>query len=123
MTNHPAFLQYVGLLDTGVLADQRGGQLSSGCQTIGRALNSLAFVEYDATVYIDALPKKLERATGVIIRLTGARVKKVRGIAKDENDSLIRLADFACGWVRSAQGDMQELLDWAVKTGAWVALD
>jgi hypothetical protein len=57
----------------------------------------------------------------VELRRSGANVEKVRGLAKDENESLIRLADSLCGLVRGSfdgDPDLQELLDWGMRTGA-----
>ena len=73
-----------------------------------------------AAIYIDALPKSVEQAVIVDLRRAGLQIDKVRGIAKDENESLIRLADALCGFARGAidgQEDLQELLDWGLKTG------
>ena len=55
-----------------------------------------------ATVLIDGLPASHERAIGRQLRQQGLHVKKVRGVKKDENDALIRLADALCGLVRGA---------------------
>lgn len=50
----------------------------------------------------------------------GIRFKKVRGVRKDENDALVRLADAVCGLVRAAmegQDPMKELFERALKRG------
>jgi hypothetical protein len=78
----------------------------------------------DNTVVIDALSKSLEHEVGNELHRAGVRTKKVRGMRKDENDALIRLADALCGLVRGAligQADMQELLKVALAAG--VVLD
>jgi len=70
-------------------------------QTIARALSATGETDYKVTVFIDGLPRSLERAVGLQLRRSGIRAKKVRGL-KDENDALIRLADAVCGLVRGA---------------------
>lgn len=89
-------------------------------ETIGRVLISLGAESARAMVFIDALPKPLAREVILGLRRSGVHVDKVRGVAKDENEALIRLADALCGLVRAAfenQEDMQELLDWGIRTG------
>lgn len=89
-------------------------------RTIGGGLACFAKEDYKATVFIDALPKKVEQQVGLGLRRLGANVKKVRGPKKDEHEPIIRLADTLCGLARSTydgKADMQELLDWAIRTG------
>jgi hypothetical protein len=48
----------------------------------------------------------------------GFTLGKWRGVKKDENDALIRLADAVCGFVRAAregQATMQSLLEQAIR--------
>lgn len=75
-------------------------------QAVANALDSAGLEEYKATVLIDALPKAHETQVASQLRRsargTGGKVQKVRGIRKDENDILIRLADALCGFVRAA---------------------
>lgn len=78
-------------------------------RTIARALDAAGVEDYKATVFIDGLPRSLEQAVGLQLRLSGAHAKKVKGIKKDENDALIRLADAVCGLVRSAMEDQPEM--------------
>ena len=88
-------------------------------QTIARALSATGEMDYKATIFIDGLPRSLERAIGLQLRRLGVRAKKVRGL-KDENDALIRLADAVCGLVRSAvegQPAMQALFERGIQTG------
>jgi hypothetical protein len=90
-------------------------------QTISKVIKTLPAESGKVGVFIDALPKSLEQAVIVELRRSGANVEKVRGLAKDENESLIRLADSLCGLVRGAvdgDPDLQELLDWGMRTGA-----
>ncbi len=89
-------------------------------RTIGRGLACFAKGDYRATVFIDALPKRVEQQVGLRLRKLGANVKKIRGAAKDEHEPIIRLADALCGLARSTydgKADMQELLDWAIRAG------
>ncbi|OGL87740.1 hypothetical protein A3I42_02590 [Candidatus Uhrbacteria bacterium RIFCSPLOWO2_02_FULL_49_11] len=61
---------------------------------------------YKATVFVDGLRKQeLERFVDGLRALRISR-RKVRGVRRDENDALIRLADALCGWARDAhEGD------------------
>jgi hypothetical protein len=89
-------------------------------QTIGRLLETLPADSNKVKIFIDALPKSLERPIILDLRRSGANVEKVRGVARDENEALIRLADALCGLVRGAvdgHPDLQELLDWGIRTG------
>ena len=89
-------------------------------RAITGALQNLSMPIDKAAIYIDALSKSVEQAVIVDLRRAGLQIDKVRGIAKDENESLIRLADALCGFARGAidgQEDLQELLDWGLKTG------
>ena len=75
---------------------------------------------YEATVLIDALPRSLERAVGLRLRRSGIPAKKVRGVKKDENDALVRLADAVCGFVRTAleqRSSMRPLLEQSLNLG------
>jgi hypothetical protein len=88
-------------------------------QTIVRALSATGETDYKATVFIDGLPRSLERDVGLQLRRSGVRAKKVRGL-KDETDALIRLADAVCGFVRGAiqgQPAMRALFGQAIQTG------
>jgi hypothetical protein len=93
--------------------------LDATIEAIAGALKDWENTDYAATVVIDSLPWALETEIAVKLRRVGARIGKVRGLA-DEKEPLIRLADALCGLARAArygQEDMQELLDWGVKTG------
>jgi len=88
-------------------------------QTIARALSATGETDYKATIFIDGLPRSLERTVGLQLRRSGIRAKKVRGL-KDENDALIRLADAVCGLVRGAteeQPAMKALFEQGMRTG------
>jgi len=58
--------------------------------------------EYRAIVLVDALSKSQVNQFSVSLRSAGIRVKKVRGIRKEESDAVLRLADSLCGFTRSA---------------------
>lgn len=90
-------------------------------QTIVRALIATGETDYKTTVFIDGLPRSMEQAVGVQLRQQGINAKKVRGVKKDENDALIRLADAVCGLVRSAlegQPAMRALFEQGIRAGA-----
>ncbi len=90
-------------------------------QTIGRALSAASETDYKATVFIDGLPRSLEQVVGVQLRQQGINAKKVRGVKKDENEALIRLADAVCGLVRGAfegQPAMRALFEQGLRAGA-----
>jgi len=90
-------------------------------QTIARALDATGETDYKATVFIDGLPRSLEQSVGLELRRSGIHAKKVKGIKKDENDALIRLADAVCGFVRSAvegQSVMRALFEQGIQTEA-----
>ena len=89
-------------------------------ETISKTLIKMGLQGNNAIVYIDALPKSLQSEISLGLRRLGTPAEKVRGIRRDENDSLIRLADSVCGLVRMAHlgnQDMQEMLDWAIRVG------
>jgi hypothetical protein len=103
-------------------ATYRFGQdyLSFTVQTIARTLQATQIEDYRAVTLIDALPHGLERSVGAMLRQQNIRSEKVRGVRKDENDPLIRLADGVCGWIRSAlegQSRMKILYQKALQCG------
>jgi hypothetical protein len=94
--------------------------LSLTVQTIGQSLSVTEETDYKATILVDGLPRTQERAIGSQLRQLGIRVRKVRGVKKDENDALIRLADAICGFIRAAhegQPAMLELFRQGIQTG------
>ncbi len=89
-------------------------------QTIVRTLAAIGAVDYKATVLIDGLPRPLEQAVGRQLRQQGVNAKKVRGVKRDENDALIRLADAVCGLVRGAvegQPAMRAFVEQGLRVG------
>ncbi|MBI5653648.1 MAG: DUF3800 domain-containing protein [Chloroflexi bacterium] len=88
--------------------------------TIARAITALALDDYKASVLIDGLPRAQEKWVGIELRHLRIKIKKVRGVLKEENDALVRLADALCGFVRAAlegQAEMRKLFERAKKSG------
>ena len=56
--------------------------------------------KYSSVVYIDGLSKSKRHWYGSELRKLGIMIKKVQGVARDENNSLVRLADSVAGFVR-----------------------
>ena len=55
---------------------------------------------YTAMIYVDALSKTKRAEYMRDLRKMGVQVNQLRGIAKDENEVLIRLADSMAGFIR-----------------------
>lgn len=94
-------------------------------QTIVRTLRATGETDYKATVFIDGLPRSMERVVGLQLRRQGINAGKVRGVKKDENDALIRLADAVCGFVRGAtegQPEMRSLFEQGLRAGVFTDL-
>jgi hypothetical protein len=76
--------------------------------------------EPKVTALIDGLPKNQERMVGSLLRKRGIRIDKVRGVKREENDVLIRLADALCGFVRQSLLNVPEarsIFDEYIKNG------
>jgi hypothetical protein len=58
--------------------------------------------KYTALIYVDGLTKTKRREYGVALRRHGLHVQQVRGIERDENNALTRLADAVAGFVGDA---------------------
>mgnify|MGYP006946108918 CR=1 FL=1 len=88
--------------------------LSSTVLATAQAIKSNLGEKYQAVVFIDGLPKSEIRWFGTKLRHLGVNTEKVRGVRKEESDSLMRLADAICGFVREASEgnspELQELL-------------
>lgn len=65
-------------------------------------------INYEASVYIDALGKKERVEVAAGLRQRKIKIKKVRGIS-DESNSLIRLADAMAGFLRDYLEGAQEM--------------
>ena len=76
-------------------------------------------MDKSALVYVDGLGKTKRHEYGRRLRRSGLPVRQIRGIAKDESNALIRLADALAGFVRDAlTGEdeaAQALYKWAVR--------
>ena len=84
-----------------------------------KAIESVAPIDYSASVFIDGLGKTERFRISAGLRQRHIVVKKVRGV-KDESNALIRLADAIAGFVRDyTEGDeeMELLYAFATATG------
>ncbi len=71
-------------------------------QTVAQAIRTQHEAPDRVTVLIDGLQDAHIRTVGSYLYQAGIPVRKVRGIQKEENDALCRLADAVCGLVREA---------------------
>lgn len=95
-------------------------------RAIAHALTLGGGEDYQATIRIDGLPRKHERAAALQLRRMGVARGHVKGVRRDENDALIRLADALCGLARAAregQAEMQALWERALQAGVVRAVD
>lgn len=67
-----------------------------------KAILSYSAGKYKAVILVDGLPKTRQRWFGSQLRRLHVSTEKVRGIRKEENDCLMRLADAVAGFVRAA---------------------
>lgn len=66
--------------------------------------------KFTTLVYVDGLTKTKRHEYGARLRRFGLPVRRVRGIARDETNSLTRLADAIAGFVRDAlEGSSEEI--------------
>jgi hypothetical protein len=82
-------------------------------------------VETFGRLPVDALPAAAAERMGSRLRRQGIRVKKVKGVRREENDALMRLADAICGLVRDAnerKAQMRELFLRAIEARILVDL-
>jgi len=89
-------------------------------QTVVAAIEAQPQSPEKVTIFVDGLPRSQERHVGSELRRLNVSVRKVRGVRKDENDALIRLADAVCGFVRAAleeRGVMADLFKRARESG------
>jgi hypothetical protein len=59
-------------------------------------------VDYEVTMFVDGLRKSEVPRFGKELRFRRVKVRKVRGIRRDENNQYVRLVDSICGLVRDA---------------------
>lgn len=74
-----------------------------------RALRLKARGPYKVTVLVDGLQRTQRRAFAQELRTARVNPYKVRGVLKEENNAMIRLADALCGLARDAEAGQ----DWA----------
>ena len=63
---------------------------------------------YTSLIYIDGLAKSKYREYTLKLRRRGASVQKVKGVRKNENNALTRLADAIAGFVRDVKEDKDQ---------------
>lgn len=68
-----------------------------------KAILKKSGADYKVTVFIDGLRKKELEIFRKGLRDLRIRVRKIRGVKKDENNALIRLVDAICGLIRDAE--------------------
>lgn len=72
--------------------------------TIAKSISAIDnYFKCEFTVLVDALNEKDQRYYGSQLRRLKLPVRKIRGIKKDENSSLIRFTDSLCGFVRDVK--------------------
>lgn len=76
---------------------------------VGSTIDALAQMASDPQrqnqklgIYLDALPKTRKREYGTLLRQKGVRQFDLHGVAKEESDACLRLADALAGFVRDA---------------------
>lgn len=74
-------------------------------------LKNTAKAEYKVTVFVDGFKKKEIEIFTRGLKDLKIRIRKIRGVKKDENNAFIRLVDAICGLVR----DANDKNDWAIK--------
>lgn len=88
---------------------------------IAKAVHFKEPQEYTTLVYVDGLSKNKRQEYGSELRKLGVPTRKVQGVNKDENNTLIRLADAVAGFVRDVidgeKGEIQQLFKEAMKNG------
>jgi len=98
---------------------------SATIEGIARALHWKHPDDYTATIYVDALAKTKCREYSIRLRRLGASLEKqVRGVRKDENNALIRLANDVAGFVRDIKegqsGETKTVFDEAQRKGFFI---
>ncbi len=87
---------------------------------IAKAIHFSSLKDYSTSIYVDGLAKSKRQEYGSELQKLGIQTRKVQGVAKDQNNALIRLADSIAGFVRDAvdENDIEEnLLKKALKNG------
>jgi len=68
--------------------------------SIAKALKQAKYDQYKTVVLVDGLSKKKQKFVSSQLHKLKIKTEKVRGVRKDENDALIRLADAIAGFIR-----------------------
>jgi hypothetical protein len=76
---------------------------SATIETIARAFHGQESKDDSASIFVDGLAKTKCREYTVRLRKLGVVIQKVRGVRKDENNALTRLADAVAGFVRDVE--------------------
>ncbi|MBI4600374.1 MAG: hypothetical protein HY721_00295 [Planctomycetes bacterium] len=79
--------------------------------TVARAVTLAAVPNAKTTVFVDGLPKSMTHRFATQLRHLGIRTEKVRGVRREQADSLMCLADALCGFVRAALAGQQPFTD------------
>lgn len=83
----------------------------STIEAISRVTRHFTTDDYRLAVYVDGLSKSKRQAYGAALRRSGIATHKVQGVAKDENNPLVRLADAVAGFTRDAlDGESAEIV-------------
>jgi Protein of unknown function (DUF3800) len=93
--------------------------------TTARAILTHARDDYEVTVFVDGLRKSEIPKFGRGLRSLRVRIRKVRGVRRDENNQYIRLVDAICGLVRdAAEGNpwAEQMVDRLKRRGLLVEL-
>ena len=94
--------RFKGILRYTVFRQTRNYDAATG-SAIARAVRDTRPIgNYKTLIYVDGLSKTKRHEYAVNLRHLGLSVRQVRGIARDESNSLIRLADALAGFVRDA---------------------
>ncbi len=72
-------------------------------EAAARAIRLKAAGRFKVTVLVDGLRRTERRAFTRDLRASNVNPYKVRGVLKEENNAMIRLADAICGLVRDAE--------------------
>ncbi len=92
---------------------------------IAKAINWQGTMQaYTSAVYVDGLTKLKRREYSQELHKRGVHTHKVQGVMRDENNSLVRLADSVAGFVRDVldgdRGEAKRLFEQVVKSGVLV---
>lgn len=95
--------------------------LSSTVLATAQAIKTHVTTDYRAVVFVDGLPKSQVHWFGTELRHMRVNIDKVRGVRREEADSLMRLADALCGFVRQTKEgsnkELKELLERGLAKG------